>query len=225
MANRKAYTACCFLMGSLLYQRGEIFRWCLTLLGLSSTTLFLFLFLSICSLSLNASTVLSATQTSVDWSGEVSALQPCNPSVKWAYWLLCSIVHVSSKWASVVQSSPTFPLVLPSLFQLPSSHQVQVHPGVTSCLVARDNQTAIYVTIISKALSFCPTLIPLSLLPFLLFSFWPAFCPNDAMWSAPAGPRCKHTSYWFKAFSDALAPPPLDLSCGHAVHQSAAVIN
>ncbi len=110
MANRKAYTACCFLMGSLLYQRGEIFRWCLTLLGLSSTTLFLFLFLSICSLSLNASTVLSATQTSVDWSGEVSALQPCNPSVKWAYWLLCSIVHVSSKWASVVQSSPTFSL-------------------------------------------------------------------------------------------------------------------
>ncbi len=124
MANRKAYTACCFLMGSLLYQRGEIFRWCLTLLGLSSTTLFLFLFLSICSLSLNASAALSATQTSVDWSGEVSALQPCNPSVKWAYWLLCS--HCSrfqqvSKCRSVLahffpRSSFPFPASL-----LPSS--------------------------------------------------------------------------------------------------------
>lgn len=88
-------------------------------------------------------------------------------------------------------SRPLFHFVLPSSFQLPSSHQVQVHPGVTSCLVARDNQTVVYVTIISKALiplSFSPSLIPLSLLPFLLFSFWLVFCPSDAMRSTPSNP-------------------------------------
>lgn len=146
------------------------------------------------------------------WTGVVR-LARCTPVIlQWNGLIDCCAPLFTFPASEQVLFSPRplFPSVLPSPFQLPSSHQVQVHPGVTSCLVARDNQTAVYVTIISKALiplSFCPSLIPLSLLPFLLFSFWPAFCPSDAMRSAPSGPRCKYTSYWFNVFSDPLAPP------------------
>lgn len=50
---------------------------------------------------------------------------------------------------------PSFSLMLP-LSYLPSPLlflQVQVHSGVTSCLVAKDNQTPIYVTIISNSVA------------------------------------------------------------------------
>lgn len=60
---------------------------------------------------------------------------------------------------------------LPSFPSLPLSNlpspllflQVQVHSGVTSCLVAKDNQTPIYVTIINNSVAL-PTLLTLSLI-------------------------------------------------------------
>lgn len=59
---------------------------------------------------------------------------------------------------------PSFSLMLP-LSNIPSPPlilQVQVHSGVTSCLVAKDDQTPIYVTIINNSVDL-PTLFTLSL--------------------------------------------------------------
>lgn len=102
--------------------------------------------------SLNAFAALSATRRlSVDWSGEVSELHPV--ILQWNGLIDCCAPLFTFPASEQVSfgARPLFHSVLPSPFQLPSSHQVQVHPGVTSCLVVRDNQTAVYVTIISKA--------------------------------------------------------------------------
>lgn len=149
----------------LMYQ---VLRWCLTVRAqLNSTVSFpvpVHLFpLSECLCSAGE------IRPSVDWSGEVSELHPV--ILQWNGLIDCCapLFTFPASEQVLFGPRPLFHSVFPSPFQLPSSHQVGVHPGVTSCLVARDNQTAVYVTIISKAGPCASLSLFLSLLLWSLF--------------------------------------------------------